>query len=116
MPVVDRHGKLIGLFRGEQPPHTVGHNQRKSAVADVMVKDVVKFSEDESFDSLMQFFMCESESHYAAVVVRRDQPLGMVYRSGLAALSQPLTDASFAPSEPCTASSNYLLVPDVCHT
>ena len=46
------------------------------------------------------------------VVVRHDRPLGMVYRSGMAALSEPLNVDSFAPDEPYALTSEYLVIPD----
>jgi hypothetical protein len=36
----------------------------------------------------------------------------MVYRSGLAALSEPLNVSSFAPDQSYALSSQYLIIPD----
>jgi hypothetical protein len=60
----------------------------------------------------MEFFMSDAQSHNIVVVVRHDRPLGMVYRSGLAALSEPLNIDSFAPDGPYSLTSQYLVIPD----
>jgi hypothetical protein len=49
-------------------------------------------------------------------VVRQKKPVGMVYRRGLASLSEPLHVNSFSPDRPYTTSSDYLVVPDHCCT
>jgi len=114
VPVVDRRGKFLGLFCADPSATEDGSTSPGGKVADVLVKEVKTVPEDESFDSLMRFFMAEGLSNHVAVVVRRDKPLGMVYRSGLAALSLPLTNSSFAPDKPCSTSSDFLRVPAVC--
>ena len=57
----------------------------------MMEADVKTVPETESFQNLMEFFMDDAESHHVVVVVRHEKPLGIVYRSGLAASSEPLT-------------------------
>jgi two-component system, cell cycle response regulator len=112
LPVVDRQGRLLGLLSAEQLPEDLGSIGRKAKVSDYMAHDVATVSENESFGALMEFFMADTETHHVVVVLRHDQPLGMVYRSGLAALSEPLHVDSFAPDQPYAFNSQYLVVVD----
>ena len=77
-----------------------------------MRHDVTTVPEHESFGDLMQYFMTEDPQHHVIVVVRHDKPLGMIYRSGLAALSEPLHVDSFSPDQDYSSSSEYLVVAD----
>jgi two-component system cell cycle response regulator len=112
LPVVDRHGRLLGLFSSDQLPEDATRIAKRAKVSDFMVHDVATVPENESFGALMEFFMSDTQSHRVVIVVRHDQPLGMVYRSGLAALSEPLNVDSFAPDEPYSLTSQYLVIPD----
>ena len=112
LPVVDRDGRLLGLFSGDQLPEDSTDIAKKAKVSDFMVRDVATVPENESFGALMEFFMSDTQSHHVVIVVRRGQPLGMVYRSGLAALSEPLNVDSFAPDQPYSLTSQYLVIPD----
>ncbi|MHB0959980.1 MAG: diguanylate cyclase [Pirellulaceae bacterium] len=114
LPVVDRQGRLLGLFNADQLPENFAHSHKKSNVCDFMVQDVATVAEHESFGALMQFFMADHQTGHVVVVVRQEKPLGMVYRSGLAALSEPLSVSSFAPDQSYSSSSHYLIIPDVC--
>jgi len=112
LPVVDRHGRLLGLLSNEQLPEDFARVAKRTKVSDYMVQNVSTVPENESFAALMEFFMSDTQSHNVVVVVRHDRPLGMVYRSGLAALSEPLNVDSFAPEEPYSLTSQYLVIPD----
>jgi diguanylate cyclase (GGDEF)-like protein len=112
LPVVDRQGRLLGLFNADQLPDDSARGGKKTNVGDCMVQDVATVAETESFGALMQFFMAENQSNHVVVVVRHEKPLGMVYRSGLAALSEPLNVSSFAPDQSYALSSRYLIIPD----
>jgi two-component system cell cycle response regulator len=113
--VVDRKGALVGLLgRDQLPPAHASSSGWRAKAGDLMVRNVPTVLEETSFAELMNFFMSDAESHEFVVVVRRDRPLGIVYRSGLAALSEPLTTSTFAPRQPCSSSSDYLLVTDGC--
>ncbi len=113
LPVVDRQGRILGLLSADRIPDDLSQSSRwRSKVGDLMDTGVKTVPENECFDSLMEFFMADAQSNHVVVVVRHDKPLGMVYRSGLAALSEPLTVSSFAPDRPYSASSEYLVVRD----
>ncbi len=113
LPVVDRQGRLVGLFGEEQLSQKNGRaSSWRRQVSDIMNSDVPTVTEDSEFGDLMNLFMDDTLSNRVVVVVRHDKPLGLVYRSGLAALSEPLTTDSFAPSQPYSTTSDYLLVPD----
>jgi hypothetical protein len=77
-----------------------------------MDTEVRTVPETESFNALMEYFMADAPSNDVVVVVRHDRPLGIVYRSGLAVLSEPLTVGSFAPDQPYSPCSAYLVVQD----
>ena len=81
-----------------------------------MDTNVKTVAENESFNALMEFFMDDSQSQAVVVVIRHDKPLGVIYRSGLAALSEPLTVASFAPDQPFSSTSDYLVVRETWST
>jgi predicted transcriptional regulator len=113
IPVVDLQGRIQGLFSADDVPSDQARTSSWSRrVSHVMLKDFRTVSEEESFGSLMEFFMADGQSNRLVVVVRHDKPLGVIYRSGLAALSEPLTVTSFAPDKPYSASSDYLVIPN----
>ena len=113
VPVVDRKGKIVGLVGCEswggggaaRPPGATPRGAARSG-------EVCPRAPAWSFASLMRLFMDDAGSHRVVVVVRHDVPLGLIYRSGLAALSEPLTEASFAPDVPYSTASDYLVIPD----
>jgi two-component system cell cycle response regulator len=113
LPVVDRQGRILGLLNADRIPEDLTQSNRwRSKVGDLMDTSVKTVPENESFDALMEFFMADAQSNHVVVVVRHDKPLGIVYRSGLAALSEPLNISSFAPDRPYSTSSEYLVVRD----
>ena len=88
--VVSLQGRLLGLLSNDQLPDDPASIGRKAKVSDYMAHEVATVPEHESFGALMEFFMTDTETHHVVVVLRHDQPLGMIYRSGMAALSEPL--------------------------
>ncbi len=114
LPVIDHQEAVVGLLRGSA---VAGDMPRRSgwraSVADLMVNDAPIVDEDSSFNSLMDYFMDESKPCDVVIVARRSHPIGLVYRSGLAALSQPLNRGSFAPATECDGSTSSLVVPDL---
>lgn len=111
LPVVDHHGRILGLLGSTRTQDDgTSSNQRDATVGDLMDTNIKTVPENEPFTKLMEFFMDDAPAHHVALVVRQDRPLGIVYRSGLAALSEPLTLASFAPDQPYSLSSDYLIV------
>ncbi len=111
LPVVDRQGHILGLLCKSRLPDDLAQSSRwRAKVGDLMDTNVKTVPESESFNALMDFFMDDSQANHVVVVVRHEKPLGIVYRSGLAALSEPLTVASFAPDQPYAPTSDYLVV------
>ncbi len=111
LPVVDRQGRLLGLLCKNRLPDDLAQSSRwRAKVGDLMDTDMKMVPESEGFNALMEFFMDDANSKHVVVVVRHEKPLGIVYRSGLAALSEPLTVSSFAPDQPFAATSDYLVV------
>ena len=111
LPVVDRQGRILGLLSKDRLPDDVAQSSRwRAKVGDLMDASVKTVPETESFNALMEFFMDDAQANTMVVVVRHEKPLGIVYRSGLASLSEPLTVASFAPNQPYSATSDYLVV------
>jgi diguanylate cyclase (GGDEF)-like protein len=111
IPVVDAEGKLAGLVAAEDVNVRGADKPRPERVADVMTADPVRFDEEATFANLVSFFS-EFERSLAVVVTEGDRPTGIVTRTGLAALSEPLTTESFAPAGASQPSSDYLVVPD----
>ncbi len=110
LPAVDRQGRIVGLLRKSRLPQDMSLSQWRAKVGDLMETSVTTVAESETFSALMEFFMDDAQSQHLVIVVRHDKPLGIVYRSGLAALSEPLTVTSFAPEQPYSATSDYLVV------
>jgi len=111
LPVVDRQGRLVGLLDKSRLPDDLAQSSRwRAEVGDSMETHFKTVTENESFNALMEFFMDDAHSQHVVVVVRHEKPLGIIYRSGMAALSEPLNVDSFAPDQPYSASSEYLVV------
>jgi two-component system cell cycle response regulator len=113
LPVVNAAGKLVGLifettvFRapasGDSAPLSVGR---------VMTIDVPGYEEDAPFATLRDFFTRDSRS--VVVITRNGQPKGLVTPDNLAALTSPVTAATFALRLPGDCTSQSLIVPDLC--
>lgn len=113
IPVVDENGKLVGLVSESSVPAGRADIERSSRrVRDVLSLDPPRYDEETTFAALMDFFTRDSRS--LIVITNQDRPTGVVTRASLAALSEPLTSDSFAPSRPYTAASDYLLVAESC--
>jgi diguanylate cyclase (GGDEF)-like protein len=113
IPVVNREGKLTGLMTAENLHNnpTDEHSSAAVLVRNVMTADPVQFDEEATFARLVSFFS-EFERSLAVVVAEGERPTGIVTRTGLAALSEPLTADSFAPEEGQQSTSEYLVVRD----
>ena len=77
-----------------------------------MLTNPVRFAEDTSFAELVKFF--SQDQRWLAVIIAEDKPTGIVTRSGLASLSEPLGANSFAPEGEYQATSDYLVVSETC--
>ena len=112
IPVVNREGKLTGLMTADNL-NIDAAEQRTPAVLvrDVMTPDPVQFDEAATFARLVSFFS-EFERSLAVVVAEGERPTGIVTRTGLAALSEPLTVESFAPDAEQQVTNDYLVVRD----
>ncbi|MBI2823513.1 MAG: diguanylate cyclase [Planctomycetia bacterium] len=111
-PVVNDDGKLLGVLGIEDCPAGADQDRSARLVRDVLRFDPVRFDEETSFTELMNFFTHDARS--LVVVVDDGRPTGIVTRDALAALSEPLTAASFAPTAECSDASDYLVVPEAC--
>lgn len=112
LPVVDTAGRLVGLLLAEELSSSISARSEKDrTVADAMSGDAPTFDEFATFASLRDFFTQDSRS--VAAVTRGGRPIGLVTPDNLAALCQPLTADSFAPSCAESDSTDYLVVPDL---
>lgn len=117
LPVVDWQGTIVGLMRGEVLDQDRSRRSGAQAVVgDVMTAGLPIVDEDTPFQALMGHFMNEAAACDVVAVARRKQPIGLVYRSGLAALSTSLNTASFQPTAEFSTGTGYLAVPDLCET
>jgi diguanylate cyclase (GGDEF)-like protein len=113
LPVTDRDGKLMGLVMAEDLQARAENGARSAArVCDVMLTNPVRFAEDASFAELVKFF--SQDERWLGVIIAEDRPTGIVTRSSLASLSEPLAAESYAPEREYPVTSDYLLVPETC--
>ena len=112
LPIVDAEGKLSGVLSSENVLKKVEAGQGTELVNESAETGAPQVQENTSFTELMEMFIEESRGF--VVVVDGKKPSGYVTRDGLAALIEPLSSESFAPSESFTDSSDFLLVPDLC--
>jgi GGDEF domain-containing protein len=112
LPVVDEEGKFAGLLT------TTGVRLRMAAenigdrpVSSLMASDVASFDEHTTLAALIDYF--SQESPLAIVIVNKGRPSGLVTPSSLATLSEQLSTATFAPSQP-KAGRAGLIVPNLC--
>jgi CBS domain-containing protein len=113
IPVVDENDKLVGLLSESNVPAGRSDIERSSRrVRDVLSLDPPRYDEETTFAALMEFFTRDSRS--LIVITHQDRPTGVVTRSSLAALSEPLTIDSFAAVRPYSHTSDYLLVAETC--
>jgi diguanylate cyclase (GGDEF)-like protein len=114
VPVVDGEGKLAGVITQETDWNRLSGSWRgRRQVREVMNTHPPCENEFTSFSALVDFFAADSGS--LLVIVDGGRPTGLVTRDNLAALSEPLTTASFSPhaDEPAHG-SRYLLVAEAC--
>jgi len=81
-------------------------------VADAMSFSVTRFDESTPLATLMEHFLGTDDP--LAVIVQGDAPTGLVSRRNLRTLIEPLSSESFTPRSPFVATSDYLLVPELC--
>ncbi len=118
--VVDSEGRLAGLLTQDQltalDPRPTGKPRGGSStrlVRHLMTSDVPKFDERATLAELLEFFTGNSSP--LTVIVSEKKPTGIVFCQALAALNERLTSSHFAPLQSITETSDYLLVPDLCH-
>jgi diguanylate cyclase (GGDEF)-like protein len=113
LPVVDPSEKLLGLIlEADVAAASASEEQLARPVAELTSGDVASYEEETRFSELMEFF--KHASSHLVVVVRDGWPTGLVTLKSLAAMSEPLHRDSFAPAEPDSTPSQYLLVGDPC--
>lgn len=109
VPVVDAQGKLVGAFSPEKDLGNPRGSRRLSGlVKDVMSKLAPAKPEDAPLSSVVEFF--EQGSEPWLFVVNDHLPVGLITRSGLAALQAPLHRESFASPAGFSIESEYLVV------
>lgn len=110
LPVVDGQGRLAGVLENAA---IVGMSPADAASPVGALMETAPLARDEEtpFDELMEFFR---QQPAARLVIQRDgRPTGLVTANSLLALSVPLGSESFAPAEPFSTTSDFLLVPDL---
>ncbi len=103
--VVQRDGRLAGIVSRQSDLADSG--RRLSKVADA---GVATFDESTPLAALLQAFT--EQSHLHAVVTRRGRPTGLVTLDQLARFNEPVTTDRFAPEQPYSNTSEYLVVLD----
>jgi two-component system cell cycle response regulator len=113
MPVVDANGKLVGLVTEKEVSSAAARDEHAPLrVRDVMVTDLAVLDEDAGFAAVRETLTSGARS--LVVIVCNDKPTGVVTSDSLASLGVRLSAESFSPTEPWSASSRYLIVPDLC--
>lgn len=112
LPAIDGRGKLLGVVQAERLTngHTPGPDDA-TLVADVLERDVATFDEATRFSTVMEFF--SRDPRPVAVVLHQDQPVGMLSRNSILALSRPLNTKTFCSRSQPSIESSYLVVPDL---
>jgi diguanylate cyclase (GGDEF)-like protein len=109
LPVTEKSGALVGLLTDEAVADLpTGRNSETRRVRDVMSKTVPRYQPETSFNDLMDFFVRGSGS--VLVVVENGKPIGIVTRTSITSLIEPVKTDTFAPSESFSPSSEFLLV------
>ena len=113
LPVIGDDGRLAGMIAAEallaKPKAEAAADLR---VGDVMTTDVAVVDEDAPLPVLMDLLL--KESWPVVVILADDRPVGCVTADSLASLGARITPASFSPAQPCSNSTSYLVVPDLC--
>lgn len=112
LPAVDGRGKLLGVVQAEKLTngHTPGPEDDR-LVSDVVDRNVATFDEAARFSTVMEFF--SRDPRPVAVVLHQDQPVGILSRNSILALSRPLQTSTFQATAQPSLESNYLVVPDL---
>ena len=109
LPVVDKHGKLLGVVAADGLSHSSSSGAR--TVRDAMLTHVAELDHAASFEDLMNQFADDACSLVA--VLHSGKPAGFVTRDSLVALSQPIQSDTFAPQTGFSSLSEYLVVGEV---
>jgi len=112
LPAVDGRGKLLGVVQAARlvNGHAPGPDDA-TLVADIVERNVATFDEATRFSTVMEFF--SRDSRPVAVVLHQDQPVGLLSRNSILALSRPLKSNTFQARMQPSIESNYLVVPDL---
>lgn len=109
-PVADAEGRLVGMLAAETVLDRPSAEASCARVAEVMSTDVPKYDEETPLADLIRSFT--HGTHSTVAVTAGGRPTGTVSTAALAALSEPLTTATFAPAGRYSPASDYLLVAD----
>jgi len=109
VPVVDKHGKLMGVVAADVLTQSTARGAR--TVRDAMLTEIAELDQTASFEELMSAFSEDGCSLVA--VLQSGKPAGFVTRDSLVALSQPIKSDTFAPRIGYSSHSEYLVVSEV---
>jgi diguanylate cyclase (GGDEF)-like protein len=109
LPVIEKSGALVGLLVDETMAGVqTGRNSETRRVRDLMNKTVPRYQPETPFADLMDFFVRGAGS--ALVVVEHNKPIGIITRSSITSLIEPVRSDTFAPAEAFSTSGEFLVV------
>lgn len=112
LPVIDADGKLLGaVSAAEIDARSSAPAGPRRTLAESIDADVSAYDEETTVQTLYEFFQRTDANR--AEITHAGRPTGYVTRGSLAALSEHLTPASFAPTAPPAYRSSYLRVPEL---
>lgn len=112
IPVVGENGALQGIVPRRAIGAAAEAGLTRQTIADVITGEITRFDEQTTMDVLMEHFLGTDEP--LAVVVDGEVPTGIIARRNLRTLIEPLSQETYAPRSPFVATSDYLLVPELC--
>lgn len=109
IPVVDADGAYLGVVLKDLLVEEASSSKELSLpLTALLTSDIATYDEDTPFDELMDFFSDNAQS--LVVINRGTQPVGVVRRDSLAALSEQVLPTTFRPQVGFSTSSDYLVV------
>ncbi|HEX5446194.1 MAG TPA: diguanylate cyclase [Pirellulales bacterium] len=112
LPVVDADGKLLGTVSAaviDARMSSLAASTR--TLAETVDAHLTAYDEETTVQTLYEFFQRTDADR--AEITHAGRPTGYVTRGSLAALSEHLTPATFAPTSPPAYGSAYLRVPEL---
>jgi diguanylate cyclase (GGDEF)-like protein len=111
LPVVDDHGKLLGIVTADCAAHDSSARATANlAVVQVMKRKVTQLDEKAGFAELVESF---SQDAATPIVITWDgRPTGLAAPENLVLLGGKLSKEGLAPTAALSPASDYLVVPD----